>query len=123
MSDNAPGQLLINLTSSAGNPAGKALRMGRKFLGTGWQVTLLVNVDAVHLVDPDAQLESCPVTGKPIPALLKGFIAEGGRVLVGKECLKVIGRQDMPLPDGCGIATFELLDELLRRPDIRTLTW
>ena len=123
MSDVVPGHLLINLTRDGGAAAGKALRMGRNFLGAGWRVTLLANLEAVRLVDPGATLEACPVTGRPTPHLLAAFVADGGRVLVGRECLKVAGLEGAALPAGCDLAHFATVEALLRRPDLRTLSW
>ena len=119
-SDN---NLLINLISREAANAGKALRMGRKFLAAGWEVTLFLNVDGIALVDPGLAEERCPVAGKPLSVLLDGFLAEGGKGLAGAECLKLAGVDKDRLPAGVGIAEFSLVEELLSRPGIRTMTW
>ena len=120
---NQVRELLINLTTSGSVNAGKALRMGRKFTGAGWRVHLFLNVDAVELINPDANLQPCPISGKPLPGLLESFVSEGGQVLVGGECLKAIGLSGQDLPAGCIVADFAVLETLLSQPDIKILGW
>ena len=115
--------LFINLASGDGARAGKALRQGRMFLEAGWDVTLMLNVDAVVLVDPASESSTCPVSGKPLGAMLAAFADAGGRALVGAECLKLAGIAQDTLPAGCDIGTFPLVEELLARPGTRTLSW
>jgi len=64
VSSPANAHLLINLLTPAGANAGKALRLGRKFVGLGWRVTVLIQADGVGLLDPEADLAPCPVTGR-----------------------------------------------------------
>ncbi len=114
---------LINLISSNGSNVGKALRLGRKFLGAGWQVVLSINIEAVKILDPSVGQEHCPVAGKPLLEMVKAFQNEGGQVLVGTECLALAEMgQDVLLP-GMKMATFPLMEEILDRPEVRTMTW
>ncbi|MCB1184986.1 hypothetical protein KDM41_16280 [bacterium] len=115
--------ILINLISDRPAHIAKALRFGRKFLADGTSVILSVNIDAVVLVDPERDAGRCPVTGKPLTDLLRAFAAEGGRVLVGRECLGLIGRGPEDLPAGCEIAAFPLMAEIFATPDLKTITW
>ena len=115
--------LLINLISNESTNAGKALRLGRKFLAAEWQVVLSLNIDAVKLLHPDASGLICQVAGKTMIQLLKGFQAEGGRVLVGAECLGLNGMDEEHLLEGMEIAEFPIIAEILSRPEVRTMTW
>ncbi len=115
--------LFINLISDDFANAGKALRAGRKFLEAGWTVTLSVNITAVRLLDPAVGGRPCPVAGKPMNALLRAFQSEGGRVLVGAECLKLNGMGEEDLFPGMEIAKFPLIEECLAVPGVVTLTW
>ncbi len=115
--------LLINLVSCKGSNAGKALRLGRKFLGAGWHVVLSLNIDGVKLLDPAIGNELCPVAGKPLIELLKAFQAESGRVLVGTECLALAKLDHNNLLPGMELAKFPLIEEILSRSEIRTMTW
>lgn len=115
--------LFINLISVDFANAGKALRAGRKFLGAGWTVTLSINLEAVKLLDPVVGGEPCPVAGKPMSALLRAFQDEGGRVLVGAECLKLNGLSESDLFEGMEIAKFPLIEQALAVPGVVTLTW
>jgi predicted peroxiredoxin len=115
--------LLINLASVGSAPMAKALRFGRKFLAAGWQVHLFLNVDGVYLADPAAVLDPCPVTGKPLTAILEAFLAEGGKGLVGAECMKLIGLAKEDLVPGLEVAAFPLVEALMARPEIKILSW
>ena len=123
MSQMAPKTMLVNSISAEPANLGKALRMSRKFLGTGWDVTLFLNVDGVRLIDPSHHDRTCPVTEVPLIALLGKFLAEGGRALVGAECMKLAGLDAGLLPDGVAVADFPAIEELLGRPEIKTMTW
>ena len=120
---NGSNTLLINLISNKEINAGKALRTGRKFLAADWQVVLSMNIDAVKLLDPVASSQLCPVAGKPLVQLLKTYQADGGRVLVGAECLSLAGLSAENLFPGMELASFPLLEEILARPNVRTMTW
>jgi len=115
--------LLINLISCEGTNVGKALRIGRKFLGAEWQVVLSINVDAVKLLDPAVGEKLCPVAGKPLTDLVKAFQADGGRVLVGTECLALADLDQSSLMPDMELAKFPMLAEILSRPGTRTMTW
>lgn len=120
---NESKTLMINLISSNGFNVGKSLRIGRKFLGAGWQVVLSMNIDAVKILDPAVGQELCPVAGKPMLALLKAFQADGGRVLVGTECLSLAGMGEDDLLPGMELAKFPVMEEILGRPGTQTMTW
>ncbi|RKZ19122.1 hypothetical protein DRQ50_02715 [bacterium] len=115
--------LFINLASGEPAHAAKALRQGRNFIAGNWEVTLMLNVDAVTLVGPAAGQTNCPVSGKPLDVMLAGFAAAGGCVLVGADCLKLAGFAVDDLPAGCAIGTFEEVERRLGRPGTRTLCW
>lgn len=123
MEDPKRPSLYINLASASLRHQGKGLRMGRKFLGAGWPVTLSLNVDAVALVDPARADDLDPVSGRPLQKILAVFAAEGGRVLVGAECLKAAGLSPANLPDGMQVADLETVSALLADPGVRTLGW
>jgi predicted peroxiredoxin len=122
---SAPTQpsLFINLASAEASYQGKALRMGRKMLGAGWPVTISLNVGAVSLVDPGQAAAEDPVAGKPLQAILAAFVADGGRVLVGAECMAAAGLPTDALPAGIGVADIPTVSALLADPGVRTLSW
>lgn len=122
MSD-APKTLMINLISSNGFNVGKAIRIGRKFLGAGWQVVLSMNIEAVKLLDDEIGQQLCPVAEKPLIGLVKAFQVDGGRVLVGTECLAHAGLNKDNLLPGMELAKFPVMEEILGRPETRTMTW
>lgn len=115
--------MFINLVSDTPANAGKALRFGRKFLAANWQVVLSLNIEGVRLIDPDAVGENCPVAGVPLKKMLRAFIAEGGHVLVGKECLGLAGIPESALQEGMWVATFSVLEEVMSRENLRIITW
>ncbi len=115
--------LMINLTTDRSAPIAKALRFGRRFLAGGWQVHLLLNVDGVRLVDPTTDLYPCPVTGKPLEEMLTSFLAEGGKGLVGAECMKLVGISAESLEDGLEVASFPKIEELMSLPNIKILSY
>jgi len=115
--------MLINLISCEGTNVGKALRIGRKLLAADWQVVLSMNVDAVKLLDPAVGAKLCPVAGKPLAELLKAFQAHGGQILVGAECLTLVGLDESSLLPGMQLAKFPVMEEILSRPETRTMTW
>ncbi len=122
MSDE-PKTLLINLISSNGTNVGKALRIGRKFLAAEWKVVLSMNIEAVKLLDPVVGGQLCPVAGKPLSGLLKAFQVDGGRVLVGAECLTLAGMGEDNLLPGMELAKFPVMEEILGKLGTRTMTW
>ncbi|MGD9546274.1 MAG: hypothetical protein AB7V45_01880 [Candidatus Krumholzibacteriia bacterium] len=117
------GHLVLNLISDREPNIAKALRFGNNFLAAGWEVTLSINVDAVALLDPGASLGPCPVTGKPLRTILETFMAEGGRVLVGLECLKLAGLGPECLSGSMVPADRALWQELLTRPGTVVFTY
>ncbi|MBU2500451.1 hypothetical protein KJ682_03880 [bacterium] len=118
-----PGHLVLNLISDREPNIAKALRFGKRFLAGGWDVTLSINVDGVVLLDPGARLGPCPVTGKPLRAILDEFMEEGGRVLVGPECLKLAGLGPDCLAGSMVPADPALWQELLTRPGTVVFTY
>ena len=118
-----PKTLLINLISCEGVNVGKAVRIGRKFMAAQWQVVLSLNIEAVKLLDPTIGGELCPVAQKPLTSLLKAFHADGGRILVGPECMALADLGEDSLLPGMELAKFPMLEEILSRPDVRTMTW
>ena len=123
MANSQKNNMLINLISDRPANVAKALRVGRVFLDGGWEVTLSLNVDGVQVVNKAAELGPCPVTGKPLLQLLEAFLGEGGRGLVGKECMTLAGLEPEALLPGLEIAAFPLMEELLATPEIKILTW
>ncbi len=117
------GHLVLNLISDREPNIAKALRFGNKFLAAGWDVTLSINVEAVALLNPGAGLGPCPVTGKPLRAILDAFMAGGGRVLVGAECLKLAGLGQDVLTGSMVPAETALWQELLARPGTVVFTY
>ena len=123
MPNSQQNNMFINLISDRPANVAKALRFGRNFLAAGWQVTLSLNIDGVQVVNPAAGLGPCPLTGKPLVGLLQTFLAEGGRGLIGKECLKLAGLDTQALPGGMEIAAFPLIKDLMATPDLKIITW
>ncbi len=115
--------LLINLISCNGFNVGKAIRIGRRFLAADWRVVLSMNIEAVKLLDPAVGKELCPVAGKPLMSLVKAFQVDGGRVLVGTECLSLAGMGEDQLLPGMELAKFPVMEEILGQPGTRTMTW
>lgn len=120
---NEQKTFMINLISCNGTNAGKALRISRKFLKSEWRVILSMNIDAVKLLDPKVGGELCPVAGKPLLDLLKSFQVDGGRVLVGTECLALAGLGEDDLLPGMELAKFPVMEEILSREGTKTMTW
>gem|GEM_PF-3271513 len=123
MSNSHEKHMFINLISAQAAHQAKALRFGRKFLAAGWSVTLSINLDGVGLLNPQAAPVDCPVSGKPLPVLLKGFLAEGGRALAGAECMKLAGIGQDQLPAGVTLATFEVLEGLVGQDGTRIISY
>jgi len=121
--DNAEKTLLINLISNEDANVGKALRVGHKFLAVQWQVVLSLNIEAVKLLDPTGAERRCAVAQKPYAKMLQSFLANGGRILVGAECLTLAGLNAEHLMPGMELAKFPLIEEILSRPEVRTMTW
>jgi predicted peroxiredoxin len=115
--------LFINLASASLAHQGKALRMGRKMMSAGWPVTISLNTGAVSLVDPAHADDLDPVSGKPLPQILASFVAEGGSVLVGAECLQAAGLSMDGLPEGMALADIPTVSAMLGDPAVRTLSW
>ncbi len=82
--------LFVNLASDEPGRVAKAVRLASKLAGQGWQATILLNLDAVAYARQRTESPPCPVTGKPVHALLAGF-REVGTVLVGRDCLRAAG--------------------------------
>ena len=123
MSNSHDNNMFINLISDRPANIAKALRFGRKFQGAGWKVFLSVNIDAVTLVKPGTDLGPCPVTGNSLVQMLADFHSEGGRVLVGKECLGQAGISPDQLPEGYEVAALPMTMEIMSLPDLKIITW
>lgn len=123
MANPHKNNMLINLISGQPANIAKALRFGRKYREAGWGVTLLINIEAVVLLDPAGGLGPCPLTGEDLSGQLRAFLDEGGCALAGKECLGLAGIPVASLPPGVAIATFPVTEAILTTPDLKILTW
>lgn len=51
------------------------------------------------------------------------FSAAGGKVLVCPVCMKAIGIKEGDLIDGAEVATIKSVNDVLFRPDAKTMAW
>lgn len=123
MTEATARHLFINLISDRAPNVAKALRLGRKFLAAGWRVTLYLNLEAVVIANPVAELDPCPISGEPLNAQLAAFLDEGGRGVVGEECLKLAGLTLDDLTPGLTPATFALTAAALGEEGVRIITY
>ena len=75
MGNTQKNNMFINLVSGRPASVAKALRFGLNFLKAGWDVALLLNIDGVQVINPVMEIGLCPVTGQPLPEMLKDFRA------------------------------------------------
>jgi predicted peroxiredoxin len=114
--------LFVNLTSNDAGRVSKALRMANRFAGAGWDVTLYMNVDGVHVARGDRDPGACPVTGKPLLALLEALSGKG-EVLVGADCLQAAGVSPDTVREGLALSDPATLIERMARPETRVVSY
>lgn len=91
MADDSERSLFINLTSREMNRAAMAIVFGHKVLTKKQMpVTIFLNVDGVHLANRNMP-QNLHSSGKSLQEMLKGFMADGGRVIVCPMCMKNVG--------------------------------
>lgn len=119
-----PG-LFVNLTTDDAWAASKAIFFAhQRVLRTGHRpVSIWLNVRAVYLADRRRAPARVSPAVPDIPAMLRAFIADGGRVIACQACMGVAGLTAAELIEGVEVGSPDVLMPLLMGPDIRTLSW
>lgn len=122
-SPDAP--LFINVTSEDPWKVAMAAFFGTNFaLKQGHKpVVMFVNVQAVPFftkAKADARSEQF---GKTVQEMIKEFQGAGGKVLICPVCMKALNIGEGDLIAGAEVASVKSVDEILFRPDTKTLNW
>jgi len=119
-----PG-LFVNLTTDDAWAASKAIFFAhQRVLRAGYRpVSIWLNVRAVYLADRRRAAARVSPAVPDIPAMLRAFMADGGRVIACQACMGVAGLTPAELIEGVEVGSPEVLMPLLMGPDIRTLSW
>jgi len=114
--------ILVNLASDQPARVAKAVRLASKLARSGWQATILLNVDAVSYARRRTESPACPVTGKPLHVLLEDF-RELGTVLVGGDCLEAAGIDRADLVPGFEPTTPQNMHAALTREGTQVFSY
>lgn len=94
-----------------------ALKQGHK------PVVIFVNVQATPLFSKSKADIRSKQFGRTVHDMYREFSAAGGKVLVCPVCMKAIGIKEGDLIDGAEVATINSVNDVLFRPDAKTLAW
>ena len=121
--ENAP--LFINLTNDDPWKASMAAFFATNFaLKQGHKpVVIFVNVQATSLFSKSKADVRSEQFGRTVHDMYREFSAAGGKVLVCPVCMKAIGIKEGDLIDGAEVATIKSVNDVLFRPDAKTMAW
>ena len=94
-----------------------ALKQGHK------PVVIFVNVQATSLFSKSKADVRSEQFGRTVHDMYREFSAAGGKVLVCPVCMKAIGIKEGDLIDGAEVATIKSVNDVLFRPDAKTMAW
>jgi predicted peroxiredoxin len=117
--------LFINVTNDDPWKVAMAAFFGTNFAlkqGHG-SVVIFVNVQATSLFQKNKANVRAEQFGRTVHDMIRDFQAAGGKVLICPVCMKALGIADTDLIDGAEVATVKSVDDVLFRPDTRTLSW
>jgi predicted peroxiredoxin len=121
--DKAP--LFINVTSDDPWKVAMAAFFGTNFaLKQGHKpVVLFVNVQATPMFNKNKSAVRADQFGRTVHEMVAEFQAAGGQVLVCPVCMKASGMIEGDLIEGAEVATVKSIDDVLFRPETKTLAW
>jgi len=115
--------IIVHLTSNDPMRAAKALRFANKALPQFSNVILYFTVEGVKTVQISKGGFALPGTEKNSLDALREFIKNNGKVLIGKECLKLYDISPTDIPDGCEPATSESMFDYLKSANTKMISW
>ena len=119
------GSLFINVTSEDPWKVSMAAFFGLNFAlkqGQG-PVVMFVNVQATPLFTRGKAAVRSEQFGKPVQDMVKEFQAAGGKVLICPVCMKALAIGEQDLMEGAQVASVQSVNEILFRPETKTLNW
>lgn len=121
--DDAP--LFINLTSDDPWKVAMAAFFGTNFaLKQGHKpVVIFVNVQATSLFTKSKSTIRAEQFGRSVHEMYMEFQAAGGRILICPVCMKALSIAESDLIDGAEVATAKTVNDVLFRPETKTLAW
>lgn len=119
------GALFINITNEDPWKVSMAAFFGTQFAlkqGHG-PVVLFVNVQATPMFRKDRAGVRAEQFGKTVHEMLAEFRAAGGKIQVCPVCIKALGIPATELVEGAEVASVKSVNDVLFRPDTKTLSW
>lgn len=122
---SADAPLFINVTSEDSWKVSMAAFFGTNFaLKQGHKpVVMFVNVQAVPFFTKAKADVRNEQFGKTVQEMIKEFQSAGGKVLICPVCMKALKLGDGDLIAGAEVATVKSVNDILFRPDTKTLNW
>lgn len=120
--DKSP--LFINITNEDPWKVAMAAFFGTNFaLKQGHPAVMFVNVQATPLFHKNRADVRSEQFGRTVHDMVREFQAAGGKVLICPVCMKATGIAAADLIEGAEVATVKSVDDVLFRPDTKTLAW
>ncbi len=119
------GALFINVTNEDPWKVSMATFFGTQFAlkqGHG-PVVIFVNVQATPMFRKDRGGVRAEQFGNTVHEMLAEFRVAGGKIQVCPVCLKALGIPAGDLVEGAEVASVKSVNDVLFRPDTRTLSW
>lgn len=126
--DEAKPGLFVNLTTDDTWAATKAIMFAhQKVLKRGHKpVAIWLNVRAVYLADKKRASHVHGLMkdkGMSVQDMLKGFIKDGGTVIMCGACSKAAGLTKADYIDGVVMGNPDIVSNILFDPNVKTLAW
>ena len=120
--DNAP--LFINLSNDDPWKVAMAAFFGTHFaLKQNHPAVIFVSVQATPMFHKNKSEVRAEQFGRTVHEMLREFQAADGRLLICTVCMKATGIAAGDLIEGAEVATVKSVNELLFRPESKTLAW
>jgi len=128
VAESAKPGLFVNLTTDDTWSAAKAIAFAhQKALKNGHKpVAIWLNVRAIYLADKKRASHVHGLMkekGMSIQDMLKGFIKDGGQVIMCGLCSKAAGLTKQDYIDGVTMGNAEVVSKILFDPNVKTLSW
>jgi len=83
--------MVIQLSNDDEMKAGKALRFAMQSLSFAEETVIMLSAQGVRVADKSTNGFKIPGKSSNSLDVIREFIAEGGRVIVGADCMKILG--------------------------------
>lgn len=115
--------VVVHLTTDDHLKAGKALRFAAKALSYSAGAVMYLSAQGVNLVNRSTGGFIIPGTKVNSLDAVREFLSDGGKIYVGKDCLKILRISATDIIAGCEQAEPKIVFGLLLSDENKMISW